>query len=776
MELQPKFKNSRDSETLVPLDQRHVELTYPSPYSSVYEESRVLYYLRFLRKHGWSILATFTIVFTLSLISTLRATRLYQATSKVAISPANPNIFGLKNLDGMSDYDFDEELETEAAILRSDALAAQVISTMHLDRDSRFSGAKTSSPSADEVVPSFNIETESSKTAALLGALRGGLSVQVITGSRLIQVSYTHFDARLAAEIVNALVRVFIEENFKTKYESVTQASDWLTKQLADLQLRMQTSEEKLVRYQREHGIVGMDEKQNIVTSKLDELNRELTAAESDRIQKEADYRLVSEGDPATFAKAKNEGSDGLIEKLQERTADLDTQLAQLTTQFGSGYPKVVELKNELKQLHTEIAAERTRVQTKLRDAYLRAAERERLLRAEFETQKKQANQLNENSIEYSLLKRDADSNRELYQSLQQKLKEAGVSAGLKSSNIRVVDVARIPTSPISPNVQRNLTLGFLMGLGGGIALAFVLENMDRTVRNLEELSATSTLPALGLIPQQVASNRYQRKRLRIISNNRANPESPALVAYLRPKSEIAEAFRSLRTSILLSAFGGPAKVVMVTSSVPQEGKTTVSANTALVLAQAGSRVLLVDADLRRPGLAKMLGLQANGGLSTLVGGIERFEDVIVRFSKVPDLWILPAGPVPPQAAELLGSDQMAELISGWRDEFDHIVIDTPPCLSVTDAAVLSPHVDRILLVVRAGQTQKITLRRACSLLFQVNARGMGVVLNGFDTRAESYYGGQYSGQYYEEISPYNGNLISENQNTTGHSVDRQVS
>jgi len=702
---------------------------------------------------------------------------LYQATSKIAVSPENPDILGFRNVgDEANSYDFDEDLETEAAILRSDALASKVISDIRLDRDSRFSGSKPPLNS-DDVIFTSNLESDPSKIAGMLGAFRGGLTVQVIPGSRLIQVSYTHPDARLSAEIANALVKAFIEENFKTKYESVTQTSDWLTKQLADLQLRMQTSEEKLVRYQRDHGIVGVDEKQNIVTSKLDELNRELTAAESDRIQKEADYRLAVEGEPGAFSKVSSAGGDSLIDKLQERTTDLDTQLAQATTEFGSGYPKVSELKNQLKQVQSEIVEERKRIQINLRDKYLAAAEQERLLREEFEQQKKQANQLNENAIEYSLLKRDADSNRELYQSLQQKLKEAGVSAGLKSSNIRVVDVAQTPTSSISPNVRHSLSLGFLLGLGAGIGLAFVLENLDRTVRNVEELSATSALPVLGAIPLQVASHKYLRKRLAMMPNASVKPESPVLVAYLRPKSQAAEAFRALRTSILLSTFDAPSKVIMITSPLPREGKTTVGANTALVLAQAGSRVLLVDADLRRPGLAKMLGLKATGGLSSLIGGIDNFEEVVVRFSKVPTLWMLPAGPVPPQSAELLGSDQMKKLISSWREEFDYVVIDTPPCLSVTDAAVLSAHADRTLLVARAGQTQKPTIQRACSLLLQVNAKGIGVVLNAFDVRAESYYyGNQYSGQYYEEISPYNGSLGSEDSNSSSNSITSKVS
>ena len=763
-----------DSENLVTLDNRAPYPHHPFPHQSLgQQEDSVLHYLRFLRKHKWRILATIAIVFTISVISTLRATRLYQASSKIAIYQDNQAALGFKNLE---DNSTPEDMETEAAILRSDGLATHVISAIHLDEDPSFSRVKPSALPTEDVIRTADIEPDPAKVANLLAVFRGGLSVQIIPDSRLIQVSYTHPDPRLSAEIVNAVVRIFIEDNFKTKYESVSQASDWLTKELTDLQLKMQTSEEKLVRYQRDHGILGVDEKQNIVTSKLDELNRELTAAESDRIQKEADYRLAIDGDPSAFTKTKDERTDGLIDKLQEKQADLDTQLAQVTTEFGSGYPKVSELKNQLKQVQVEIINESKRIQLKLRDAYLAAAEQEKLLRAAFEEQKKQANQLNESSIEYSLLKRDADSNRELYQSLQQKLKEAGVSAGLKSSNIRIVDVARTPAYPISPNVSRTLTLGFFLGLVAGIALAFVLENMDRTVRNVDEVSAISALPVLGIIPLQVSSNGYVRKTLTAISGRDGKPESPALIAYLRPKSESAEAYRSLRTSILLSAIGATPKILLVTSPLPQEGKTTISANIALILAQCGSRVLLVDADLRRPGLEKMLGLKSKGGLSTLIGGIERIEDVVVRFSKVPNLWILPAGPIPPQAAELIGSNQMSEYIARWREEFDHVIIDSPPCLSVTDAALLSPSVDRILLVARSGQTQKPALRRACDLLVQVNAKGIGVVLNALNMRTENYYYGNRYGQYYDEISSHHEGSASAGSSQNTSLLDSRVS
>ena len=278
-----------------------------------------------------------------------------------------------------------------------------------------------------------------------------------------------------------------------------------------------------------------------------------------------------------------------------------------------------------------------------------------------------------------------------------------------------------------------------------------------------EQIAAISTLPALGTIPLQLSTNGDSRKRLNAVSIGEEKPDSLALVTYARPKSEAAEAYRALRTSILLSAFGTPPKVILVTSPLPQEGKTTISANSALVLAQRGSRVLLIDADLRRPGLERMLGITSKGGLSTLISGVDKEEDVVVPFTKVPNLWILPAGPIPPQPAELLGSNIMKEHIARWRDAFDHVIIDTPPCLSVTDAVILSPEVDRVLLVARSGQTTKPALRQACDLLLQVDARVMGIVLNAFDLRSADsyyYYGARYAGSYYNESASHNGNSV----------------
>lgn len=720
----------------------------------------LLRYWRILLKRKWVVLATLTVIWALSALATLRETRLYEAVSELAIFPENANVLGLKDGGGASpeDWDYSVALETQTAILRSDSLALKVIQRMHLDQDPRFVGEQGARPDPNR---DLSMPEPSDKEATnLLAAFHAGLGVRAIPRTRLIEIRYLHHDPNLAKEIVNTLTKTYIEENFKKKYESLTQTSEWLSKELTDLQLKVETSEEKVVRYQKDHSILGIDEKQNIVTAKLDELNKELTAAQTDRMEKEANYKLAVTADAVAFAKVSPTGAAGLLDKLLEKEADLNTAYAQATTEFGTGYPKVAELSNQLKQLRTEIRSEQTRMQGRIRDEYLVAEQRETLLTSAFEQQKQQANQLNESAIEYFTLKRDADSNRQLYQDLLQRMKEAGVTAGLQSSNIRVVDAARTPTSPVSPNIPRNLKLGFLLGLCSGLGLAFLLESLNTTVRNMEEVNAVSTLPVLGIIPLQFANNGHLQKRLNALQVADEQIESRMLITHQRPKSQAAESYRALRTSILLSSFGAPPKVILVTSALPQEGKTTISANCAVVLAQRGSRVLLVDADLRRPGIGKMFGVKPHGGLSTVISGSDKVEDVVV-LSEVPNLWVLPAGPIPPQPAELLSSTVMRDYITGWRDEFDHIIIDTPPCLSVTDAVILSAEADRVILVVRSDQTTKIALRRACDLLLQVNAKVMGIVLNALNLHSgDGYYysyGGPHEQRYYDEGLPENG-------------------
>jgi capsular exopolysaccharide synthesis family protein len=576
------------------------------------------------------------------------------------------------------------------------------------------------------------------------------LKVASISNTRLIEINYLSPNPRLSADVVNALVSAYIEQNYRTKFESTVQTSDWLSQQLADLKLKVETSQEKLIRFQREKGIVGIDDKQNLTTSKLDELSKELTATESDRIQKEANYRLAATGNPELMARSPSD----LLGHLREQESTLKLQYAQLNTQFGPAYPKVIELKNQLDEVRGDIDVEVGRMATQIKNEYLAAQRRENMVLAEMEAQKREANVLNQNAIEFNILKRDVDANRQLYEGLLQKLKEASLESGLRSNNIRVVDSARVPLTPTSPDIPRNLAIGLILGLSCGVGLAFLLETLDNSVRTSEQAEAVSGLPCLGVVPQFLRADTPRLRSGELGLAKGATTRKAELIAHLRPKSEVAECYRSLRTSILLSALDAPPKVLLVTSALPQEGKTTTSVNCAIVLAQRGSRVLLVDADLRRAGVHLAFGLDRKSGLSTLLAGTTTMEEAIRSYPQIPGLYILPAGPPPPHPAEMLGAAKMNSLIAQWREDFDYVIIDTPPALSVTDPVVLSVEADSVILVIRSGKTTKDAVRRAGELLWQVNAPMMGVVVNGIDLGSPDhyyyYYGAKSSGRYYD--------------------------
>jgi exopolysaccharide transport family protein len=740
------------------------ELSQLSPglYPSIPAQDSVLReYVRVLIKRKFVVISCVVVIFLLVLIATLRTTPIYEAAGTIAINKVDPGLINFKDSTAGTDYYDPADLDTEVKILRSDLLALQVIKQLNLDKRPEFGGSGQTSP--PNILPSTSnvLDINSTRISGLLASFRGNLRVTLQPNTRIIEIRFSSPNKDVAATIVNTLVSTYIEQNFKTKFESTMQASDWLSKQLVDLQIKVETSQEKLVHYQKEHSILGIDEKQNIITEKLDELNKELTIAESDRMQKESLYRLTQTGDAGLIASdpsGSGSGMDasnpsGLLERLRSQKADLKIQIADLGTQFGPAYPKLAQLNNQLKEVDNQIKVETRKAAARLHDQYIAALQREDMLRQAMEKQKQEANQLNESAIDYSLLKRDVESNRTLYEGLLEKLKEAGVTAGLRSNNIKVVDVARIPTAPSEPNIPRNLSFALLLGLTSGIGLAFLLENLDNSVRTPEQAQMISALPALGMIPLGSKRTSDENKGRLTVASSR---EAVELVTQSRPQSQMAESYRALRTSLLLSSIGAPPKVILVTSAMPQEGKTTTSINTAVVLAQKGVRVLLIDADLRRPGIHKALGMGPRSGLSNVLTGSADLQQAITRSPLVPSLSILPAGTPPPNPAELLASTNTRDLLEALRLEFDHIVIDTPPTLSVTDAVVLSTRADAVVLVIRSGKTTKQALRRARELLFRVNARVTGVLLNAVDLSSPDYYyyyeyQGKYGGGYYQE-------------------------
>jgi len=719
------------------------------------QESTLREYMRVLIKRKWVVVSCLVGIFAVVAIASLKQTPIYSAVGRIAVNKADSNLIAFKDSAPVVDYSDQSDLDTEVRILQSDLLALQVIRELNFDKRPEFGGR------SDQKQPNLvadPLQTDSTRTTALLGAFHSGLYVGLIPNTRIIEIHFNSTDPQLAASAVNTLASTYVEQNFKTKFESTMQASDWLSKQLVDLQMKVETSQEKLVRYQKEHEILGIDEKQNITTEKLDEVNKELTAAESDRVQKEAVYRQTQSGDPevvaATITADAATGAAGsLLDKLREQQASLRIQVAELSTQFGPSYPKVNQLNNQLKEIDRQLQSETNKAVDHLRSQYLAALQRETMLRESFEKQKQEANKLNESAIEYSLLKRDVESNRTLYEGLLEKLKEAGVTAGLRSNNFRIVDAARVPTSPIEPNIPRNLAFALVLGAITGVGLAFLLENMDNTVRTPEQAQALSALPSLGMIPlgSKTTTHGLVTGRLALTPSQ----EAVEMVTQVRPQSQMAESYRALRTSLLLSNLGAPPKVILVTSARPQEGKTTTSINTAIVLSQKGVRVLLVDGDLRRPSIHKTLGMGPRSGLSNVLTGSATLAQTIAVSPMLPNLSILPAGTPPPNPAELLASSNMRDILAELREQFDHIVIDTPPTLSVTDAVVLSPGADATILVIRSSHTTKQALRRARDILMQVNAHVAGVLLNAVDLTSPDYYyyyeyQGKYS-QYYRE-------------------------
>jgi succinoglycan biosynthesis transport protein ExoP len=721
----------------------------------VSQESALGEYVRVLMKRKWTVLACLFTVFSVVAIASLKMTPVYEASGSIAINKPDSGLVNFNNSPTFNlDYFDPTELDTEVKILQSDLLALQVVKELALDRRPDFGGKTPTLPSSLDLAPD-PLQADSARTSSLLANFRGNLKVTLFPNTHIVEVHYRSPDKDLAATVVNTLMSTYTENNFKSRFDSTMQASDWLSKQLVDLQMKVETSQEKLVRYQREHEILGIDEKQNITTQKLDELNKALTAAESERMDKESVYRLVQSGDVDTIASAAtvldaagtSQSANGLLEGLRAKEADVKIQAAELSTQFGPSYPKVAQLNNQMKEIDAQILLETRKVAGKIRGQYMAALQRETMLHDALERQKQEANKLNESAIQYSILKRDLESYRQLYEGLMEKMKQAGVSAGLKSNNFRIVDVARVPTAPIEPNIPRNLLFAFMLGLTSGVGLAFLLEGLDNTVRTTEQAQMISGLPPLGMIPMGSRSAREgaDSKRLVIATSK----EAVELVTQVRPQSQMAESYRALRTSLLLSNLGAPPKVIMITSALPQEGKTTTSINCAVVLAQKGIRVLLIDADLRRPSIHKTLGMGPRSGLSNVLTGSATLQQTITRSPVLPNLFILPAGTPPPNPAELLASANMRDVLEELRSQYDHIVVDTPPTLSVTDAVVLSPRADAIVLVIRSGQTTKHALRRSRDVLLQVNAKVSGVLLNAVDLTSPDYY------YYYEYKSKY---------------------
>jgi polysaccharide biosynthesis transport protein len=698
-------------------------------------------YLLILRKHQWLILSFMLAVVTIVSIATFRMQPVYLATTRIELGRENANILPFQGTDSY-DYmlDLENYIETQSKILTSETLALQTIRTGVLSGQTFASGADSSS----EALATGSLANQ--KRPPELAAFLGSLSVKRVPNSRLMDITFEATSPELAAQVVNAHIRNYIDQNRRSHYDATTAATTWLTDQLDELKIKVKNSEDARLDYERKNQIWELDDKQNITTQRLSEISRQLIDAQSDRMRKQSLYDYAKAGDADLVPQIRDNIS---VQDLLRKRSDLNSQYTEALNQYGPNFPKVQRLQSQLKDVDQNLEREKKAVVARLGGEYHEAQQREELLSHTLDQQKTEANLMSERMVQYNILKRDAEADKALYDGLLTKLKEAGISAALQSSNIRVVDPAMIPSYPSRPAKARNVALAFLVGLVGGIGLALLREYMDNTVKTPDDIETLARLPSLAVVPAFDDSNGdgYRKKSLgNALGNGRAGHVE--LVAQHLPKSQMSEAFRALRTALLLSQAGKPPQVILVTSALPREGKTTAAANLAVTLAQLGDRTLLIDADLRKPGVGRLLNMNGGkyAGLSSYLAGVSSLELVTVQHPAIPNLSAIPTGPLPPNPADLLSSHRLADAIAELRTKFKFIVIDTPPVMAATDAVILSVQADGVVLVVRSGETPKEAFSRTRDLLVSVKCHLLGVVLNAVNSSAPDYY---YSYRYY---------------------------
>jgi polysaccharide biosynthesis transport protein len=694
-------------------------------------------YLLILRKHQWLILSFLIAVVTIVSIATFRKQPVYRATARIEIDQENSELLPFQAADSYDyDLDMDTYIETQSKILTSETLALQTIRSLNL--------AGPPSAGSSNAILTGNLTNH--KSPSELAAFLGSLSVKRVQNSRLLDVSFESTDPQLAARVVNAHIENYIQQNFRSKYEAATRATTWLTDQLNELKVKVEKSEDARIAYERQNQIWQLDDKQNITTERLAELNKELTDAQTDRMKKEALYDFAKSGNADAILQVRD---DSVLQDLLKKRADTTAAYSEALNQYGPNWPKVQHLQAQLNEINHLIDTEQKNAIAQIGSDYKAASQREALLTQALDKQKAEANEMAERLVQYNILKREAETNKTLYDGLLTKLKEADIAIGLKSSNIRVVDPAMIPGTPSSPAKSRNIALSFLVGLVGGIGLALLREYLDNTVKTPDDVETLSRLPSLAVVPSFAQLNgNGKRPRLLPLAASNGHEKLVELVAQHLPKSQTSEAFRALRTALLLSQAEHPPQVILVTSALPREGKTTAAANLAVTLAQLGDRTLLVDADLRKPGVGRILNLTEGkyAGLSSYLAGASSLDLVTVPHPAIPNLAAIPTGPLPPNPADLLSSHKLADAIAQLRSQFKFIVVDSPPILAATDAVILSVQADGVLLVVRSGETPKEAFTRARDLLVGVKCRLLGVVLNAVDSSSPDYY---YSYRYY---------------------------
>jgi polysaccharide biosynthesis transport protein len=715
------------------------------------------------RKRRSIILGIALLVTVAAVLYCIFSTRRYEAVGVLQVQRESSDSLDLQDIMSAASsagggLEENITLQTQAGILQSDTLALRTIEDLHLENTYDYSERwnpirpiiKLLSPAGPADPAGANLENAPRRRYRVLEVWDKRLAVKPVAGTRLIEVHFENPDPQLSAAVVNRLMQSLSDYNFQTRYDATNQASVWLNDQLGDLRTQTQGLQKKVSDLMRESGVysLGITDAQGKVqaySAILDQLQQSTMAlqqAEQNRIVKGAIWKAAEAGDAemlsslaGNFAGPTGTGNNSLavIQTLREQEASQASALKQLQAKFGPNYPQVAELHAGLASTQRAIRDEINRIKGRAESDYQIAAKAEEDIRNRRDLLKKQADALNDKAIEYTIALQDATNSSALYEDLLRRLKEAGIVAGLKSSNITIVDPGRPAAKPKVPNVPLYLALavggGLLLGGGAGL-IVDALDNKIHAISDIEEFLGQKVL---GATPQYTVSPSDTRTDL------------PAAMALREPQSTYTEAIRAIRTSVLLSRGDRAPKVILVTSSVAGEGKTVFSSNFAAVLALQGQRVLIVDTDMRRGTLRQQLALQGGIGLSALLSGLIT-EPPIQKVAGVATLDAISGGVEPPNPAELLGSETMKRWLDTWRQQYDLVVLDGTPVLPVTDAVILDSLADVTILLARSKKTERTQIERSYHMLATRGRHYVGVVLNGIDPRDRSYYG--YYGYY----------------------------
>jgi capsular exopolysaccharide synthesis family protein len=709
-------------------------------------------YAKILWKRRWLVGLFLSSVVAAVGLFTFLETPLYTAEVTLLIEPTDPQVLDIKHVFG-DPYGYESSYYvTQNEMLRSRSLAGRVIAEHRLAEEAAFfegSSSLVATLAGIAFTPIHLVErwltptrepSDGGSNSWLVDWYLGGLGIDPVPESRLIRLYYTSADPELAARIANAHAGAYIAQGLELRTRANDEARRFLEGRLSELRSRLGHAEAALNDYRREQGIVSLDEKANVVVLRLADLNQRLTAAEAERIGAETDFRLAgqrsAESLPAVL-------ESSVVKALKENLARLEGERALLASRFKSGYPRLAQLEAQIAEVRRRLVEEVRSIAAGIESVYLAAQAREDALRSQMDAQRAAALRLEDAAVEYAILEHDAETARQLYGSVRQRIQETNVAAELRASNVFVIDEASPPLAPSSPRTGRNLAFGLLLGLMGGVGLALLAEYLDNRLRGPQDVERFLGLASLGVVPDFAPMEGVWSRQLNAnaggVRGLIAPPRGDTIdwVVDEDPPAAVTEAYRSIRTSILLSQAGEPPRTILFTSGRAAEGKTTTVLHMALMFARLGTPVLVIDADLRHPSCHRVLGVRNGPGLTEVLAGHEgKLRRLEVQKT---ELFFLGAGSVPPNPTELLGSQRMREVLARLQKRFAYVLIDAPPLTPVSDSVVLSTLVDGVVLVVDQQRTARQTVRDARARLAYARAKVLGVVLNRSDADGSAY-------------------------------------